>query len=101
MSIIVPARNEETAIERCLRAVLAQDHPHDELEVLVVDGWSEDETADVAKRVLDGSDLAHWDVYRNIERRTPSNLNLGLAEARGDVIVSISAPGRRRLRRRT
>lgn len=91
VTIIVPARNEEAAIESCLRAVLAQDHPHDRLEVLVVDGWSEDGTADVAKRVLDGSDLAHWDVLRNVDRRTPSNLNMGLAAANGEIIARVDA----------
>ena len=91
VTIIVPARNEEAAIERCLRAVLAQDHPHDQLQVLVVDGWSEDDTADVAKRVLDGSDVAHWDVLRNVDRRTPSNLNMGLDAATGEIIARVDA----------
>ena len=42
LSIIVPARNEERSIERCVRSLLAQRHP--DFEVIVVDDRSEDRT---------------------------------------------------------
>lgn len=42
VSIIVPARNEEKTIERCVRSLLAQDYPR--FEVIVVDDCSEDGT---------------------------------------------------------
>jgi chlorobactene glucosyltransferase len=42
VSIIVPARDEENTIERCVRSLLAQDYPR--FEVIVVDDGSEDGT---------------------------------------------------------
>lgn len=42
VSVIIPARNEERNIERCLSSVLAQDYP--EFEVIVVDDESSDRT---------------------------------------------------------
>jgi len=42
VSVIIPARNEESFIGKCLDSVIAQDYPKDKLEVLVVDGMSED-----------------------------------------------------------
>ncbi len=45
VSIIVPARNEEKTIERCVRSLLAQDYPR--FEVIVVDDCSEDETGPI------------------------------------------------------
>lgn len=43
VSILIPARNEERVIARCVRATLTQHYPH--LEVLVVDDGSTDATA--------------------------------------------------------
>jgi len=45
VSIIVPARNEEKNIERCVRSLLAQDYPR--FEVIVVDDCSEDGTGQI------------------------------------------------------
>jgi len=42
VSIIIPCRNEEKYISKCLDSIIAQDYPRDKLEVLVVDGRSED-----------------------------------------------------------
>ncbi len=49
VSIIVPARNEEASIARCLRGLLAQRYPQDALEVIVVDDNSTDRTADIVR----------------------------------------------------
>lgn len=43
VSILVPARNEERNIERCVRSLLAQDYP--DFELLVLDDESTDRTA--------------------------------------------------------
>lgn len=52
VSILVPARNEETKIERCLDSLLAQDYPN--FEIVVIDDRSTDRTGqiieDYAKR---------------------------------------------------
>ncbi len=49
VSIIVPARNEEKNIERCVRSLLAQDYPR--FEVIVVDDCSEDATGQELARI--------------------------------------------------
>ncbi|MEX0729862.1 MAG: glycosyltransferase [Aquisalimonadaceae bacterium] len=48
VSIVVPARNEELTIGRCLEAILASDYPSHCLQVIVVDNNSTDQTAAVA-----------------------------------------------------
>ena len=45
VSIIVPARNEEANIERCVRSVLAQDHSN--IQLLVLDDASTDQTLEI------------------------------------------------------
>lgn len=52
ISVIVPAHNEEAAIEDCIRSVLAQDYPR--LELIVADDRSEDTTLAIARSVCEG-----------------------------------------------
>src|SRR5208283_5585307 len=46
-SIIVPTKNEEVVIGRCLNGLLDLDYPKDKLEIIVVDGNSADSTGKV------------------------------------------------------
>lgn len=91
VTVVVPAFQEAASIETCLAAVAAQDHPHDDIEVVVVDGESTDGTAEVARRALEGSAFARAVVLSNPGSTTPSNLNRGLAEARGRIVCRIDA----------
>jgi len=52
LSIIVPARNEERQIERCVRSLLATRHP--DFEVIVVDDQSSDATRQILDRIAAG-----------------------------------------------
>ena len=81
VSVVVPVLNEERHLDACLDAVAAQTHPV--AEVLVVDGGSTDGTRSLASgrpgvRVLD-----------NPRRIQAAALNVGLAEAKGDVVVRV------------
>ena len=82
VSIVVPVRNEASFIERCVEALLAQDYEGD-CEVVCVDGLSDDGTRAIIQ------DLAARDprvrLVDNPRRITPAALNIGIAEARGDM----------------
>jgi chlorobactene glucosyltransferase len=54
VAIIVPARNEEPNIARCITSLLAQDYPPQQLQLLVVDDNSTDATADIAASLAKG-----------------------------------------------
>lgn len=49
VSVIVPARNEEDNIEKCLLSVLNQEYSN--FEVVAVDDGSEDQTLEIMKRI--------------------------------------------------
>lgn len=49
VSILIPARNEETVIERCVKSALNQEYPN--LEVLVLDDESTDHTPQILNRI--------------------------------------------------
>lgn len=51
VSVLIPARNEETCIEACVRSLLAQTYAP--LEVLVLDDQSCDATAAIVQRLID------------------------------------------------
>jgi glycosyltransferase involved in cell wall biosynthesis len=48
VSAIIPAKDEEATLDECLAAVRAQDYPN--LEILVIDDRSEDDTLAIARR---------------------------------------------------
>ena len=87
VSVIIAIRNEEKFIAQCLQSVVDQDYPHDQMEVLVVDGRSEDRSREIVAefsskypmiRLLDNSRIS-----------APAGLNLGIRQARGEVIVRV------------
>lgn len=91
VTVVVPARDEAADIEGCLGAIAAQDYPVNRLEVIVVDGASDDGTADVARRALGQWGFAATAVLVNEVGTTSSNLNVGLARAAGEVLCRVDA----------
>ena len=51
VSILVPARNEEDCIEACIRSLVGQEYA--QLEVLVLDDQSSDDTVLIVQRLID------------------------------------------------
>jgi succinoglycan biosynthesis protein ExoA len=87
VSLIMPIRNEADFIEHSLGAVLAQDYPSDRLEVLVVDGMSDDGTRSIVQRMLAGR--PHACLLDNAQRIVSAAMNIGLAKAQGELIVLV------------
>lgn len=95
VSIIVPARDEERNIRRCVESLLAQDHPS--FEVIVVDDGSTDATPDILAQ------LQRTDVGRQRLRVTrvdalpdgwagkPHALHVGAQLARGKWLLFTDA----------
>jgi GT2 family glycosyltransferase len=88
VSVVAPVRNEERYIERCLYAVARQDYSRDRIEVLVVDGRSDDRTREIVARFAAESTL-DVRLIDNPARTAAAAMNIGLAEARGDVILRV------------
>lgn len=91
VSIVVPARDEEGHIAECLRALGAQDYPLSLLEVIVVDGASNDRTVEVCRDTLWQYNFKQATVVRNRLASTPTSLNLGLDLAGGEYVCRVDA----------
>jgi glycosyltransferase involved in cell wall biosynthesis len=89
VSIVVPCRNEETYLARCLDSILAGDYPRGRLEILVVNGGSTDRTAEVLGQYA----AAHQGIValENPRGTTPAALNIGIRAAAGEIIVRMDA----------
>jgi succinoglycan biosynthesis protein ExoA len=91
VSIIVPCYNEQATIRMLLEAILVQTYPHSKMEVVIVDGLSQDNTQAVIadfQREKPGLSLV---VLSNPRRTIPSSLNLAIASARGEIIIRLDA----------
>ncbi len=89
VSVIIPCRNEVKYIGACLDSLLANDYPKERLEVLLVDGMSEDGTRALVERYSATHPLIR--LVDNPRQITPVALNLGITRARGSVIVRMDA----------
>ncbi len=87
MSIILPIRNEADFVERCLHSVCRLDYPHDQLEILVVDGMSTDGTSKIIKRLALADPRIR--LLENPQRAVASAMNMGIREAKGDLFTRI------------
>jgi len=85
VSIIIPCRNEEKFIGECLDSIIANDYPKDKLEILVVDGLSEDRTREIIKRYIE--QYPYIKLLNNSKKYTPFALNIGIKRAKGDAIM--------------
>lgn len=88
VTILVPAYNEESVIPANVHAARAVDYP--ELEILVLDDGSTDETVEVAKAAAE--DDARVEVIRDaVNRGKAERLNVGFARASHELVIATDA----------
>ncbi len=89
VSVVIACRNEEKFISKCLDSLLLQDYPKENTEILVADGESEDGTRDVIRTYTDKNPFVK--LLENPQKFTPFGLNIGIKEAKGEIIIRIDA----------
>lgn len=87
VSVIIAAYNEEKVIVRTIETVLGSDYPN--LEVVVVDDGSRDRTSEIVREHF--ADDVRVRCLRKENGGKASALNVGIAEATGEVIVALDA----------
>ncbi len=89
VSIIIPVRNEMCHISECLDALLAQDYPRELMEVICVDGYSDDGTRAIVDEYIAGN--PHLSLLDNPGRIVSPAMNAGISAAQGDIVIRIDA----------
>ena len=87
VSIIVPVYNEERYIQSCLDGIVQQTYPRDKLEVLVVDGMSEDATREIVKDIAQR--YSYIRLLDNPQRIQSEAVNRGVEASTGEIVVIV------------
>jgi len=87
ISIILPIRNEAGFIRQSLDAILAQDYPQDQIEILIADGMSTDKTREIVLTYQQNHPQIR--IFDNPKKIVPTALNAAIRQAKGDIIIRI------------
>ena len=90
ITVAITCYNEEIYIEGCLRSVLAFSKPEGEdIEILVVDGMSEDNTRSIVQSLQTEYPEIH--LIDNPKRYQVHGINLAIDQARGNYLAWLGA----------
>jgi cellulose synthase/poly-beta-1,6-N-acetylglucosamine synthase-like glycosyltransferase len=84
VSIVIPTKNEGDVLANCLNPIDQLDYPKDKIEVIIVDGHSQDNTVETAKKY--GCKV----VYEDVGTRGGA-CNIGVKNAKGEYIAFTDA----------
>ena len=108
VSIIIPCRNEEKFISKCLESLISQDYlrlrasfaevasatkaeqgfggqAKENLEILVVDGESQDKTREIVEGYA--RKYSFIKLLENPKRFTPFGFNIGIRQSKGEIVM--------------
>jgi glycosyltransferase involved in cell wall biosynthesis len=90
ISVIIPCRNEEKFIEECIKSVWGFLLPaNTEIEILVLDGISDDHTVNIVQSIMQGDSRVRLII--NEKKYQVAALNLGIRNAKGEYILRLDA----------
>ncbi|MEN9319944.1 MAG: hypothetical protein RLZZ309_931 [Bacteroidota bacterium] len=96
-TVIIPARNEAANIKACVDSILNQDYPTDAFEIIVIDDFSEDDTAFIVQalsqqypqvRLLKLADHCKEGDTLAYKKKA---IEIAVAQAKGDWILTTDA----------
>ncbi len=89
VSIVIPCRNEKQHIAPCLDSVLAFDYSTEDLEIIVVDGMSTDDTRTIVRPYVEKNSTSK--LLDNPKKTVSPAINIGVINARGEIIIRLDA----------
>lgn len=92
VSFIVVAYNAGNKLENLLKDLEKQDYNHNDIEIILVDSNSSDNTKDVMMKFKNSSkSFSKVSVLDNPKKILPCGWNIALAESSGDIILRVDA----------
>ncbi|MBF0430912.1 MAG: glycosyltransferase family 2 protein [Fibrobacteria bacterium] len=89
VSILIPVLNESAYIEQCLNSILINDFPKQDMEIIIIDGGSSDDTREIISKYK-WPDVSHT-LLTHKKKIVPISLNMGIQQAKGKYIIRIDA----------
>ena len=91
LSVIIPARNEEKNISTLLNALSQQTYPKDLFEIIVVDDFSADSTAEIVRNIpLSNLILIQPEVSSQFSSKKRA-IEAGIRKAKGELVITTDA----------
>lgn len=91
VSVIVPCYNEENTIQLLLNAVLEQDFPLNNIEVVIADAFSQDKTREKILEFGQAHPQLALKIVDNPQRTIPAAVNAAADAAQGEYLVRLDA----------
>lgn len=89
VTIIIPSRNEEKFIKKCLDSFVDQSYPAELYEVFVCDGMSTDNTRDIVNEY--NKNYSNIKLLDNKGLTAPKGMNVGIKASNADIIIIFGA----------
>lgn len=84
LSVVIATYNSSSTIGECLKSLFNQDYPKEKLEVIIVDGGSEDNTLKIIKKYK--AKILHVPAHK---QEAEYNKGFGVAHAKNEILVFI------------
>jgi len=89
ITIVIPCRNEENYISKCLESIINCDYSTKLIDIKVIDGMSDDNTRNIIKEY--SRKYSFIELINNIKQKTPYAFNLGIKNSNSDFIMIMGA----------
>ena len=89
VSIIIPCRNEEKYIEKCIKSFIEQSYPKELLTIIISDGMSNDNTRNIINKLQKYN--KNVVLLENKEMTAPKGMNLGIKNSKSEIIIIFGA----------
>lgn len=89
VSIVIPCRNEEKYISKCIESFLNQSYPQELITIIVADGMSTDKTREIIEEMKkEHNNIVMLD---NKGLSAPKGMNLGIQYTNSDIVIIFGA----------
>lgn len=91
VSVIVPVYNNPGGLQALLQSLLNQSYPRENLEIIVIDNGSTDETLSVARKCKSANQNQIQVLVENTIRGSYAARNKGIRQAQGEIVALIDS----------
>ncbi len=89
VSVVIPCRNEEKYIRKCVESFINQSYPKELLTIIIADGMSTDNTREIINELKEKS--SNVILLDNDGISAPKGMNIGIKHTDSDIVIIFGA----------